>query len=71
MQNTGGSEPSKFEESPAPLELRFWQSFSLTLSGAAGLISLVADGPPWLTSTGVGLAIATLIWIIASGKKRK
>jgi hypothetical protein len=71
MQYTGGSEYSEAKENRAPLELRFWKSFSLTLSGAAGLISLVFDGPLWLTYTGGALAIATLIWIIATGKRRQ
>jgi hypothetical protein len=27
----------------------FWQNFLLTMAGACGLISMVADGPRWIT----------------------
>jgi hypothetical protein len=68
MESSGQSE---FSSSPKKAySLSFWQNFLLTIACAAGLISLVADGPLWLTLTAGTLAIATLIWIITTGRMR-
>lgn len=66
MQNSGESEFSGRDNSRAVLKLNFWQSFILTLAGAAGLISLVADGPLWISITGFALVIVLLVWIAVS-----
>ena len=70
MQSSGESEFSTESSQPRRLTLNFWQSFLLTLAGAAGLISLIADGPFWLTVTGLGLTIVLLIWLIAANLKK-
>ena len=68
MESSGQSE---FSNSPKKVySLTFWQNFLLTLACAAGLISLVADVPLWLTLTAGTLAIATLIYIITTGRMR-
>jgi hypothetical protein len=69
MESSGQSE---FSDSPRKVySLTFWQNFILTLACAAGLISLVADGPLWLTLTAGTSAIATLICIITTGRLRQ
>lgn len=71
MQNTGESEQSPNQETQSKLTLGFWQSFLLTLAGAAGLISMVANGPLWLTYLGFGSTIILLLWIIFDLAKKK
>lgn len=71
MQNSGESEFSDNRKPTKPLTLSFWQSFILTLAGAAGFISLVADGPRWLTYSGFVLVIVLLLWIIYTERRRK
>lgn len=66
MQNSGESEYSDGKSSPKELKLNFWQSFTLTLAGAAGLISLVADGPVWISITGFALVVVLAAWIAVS-----
>jgi len=70
MQNSGESEYSGNEQKTTKLTLSFWQNFLLTLAGAAGLISMVADGPRWLTYVGLGSVVFLLLWIIATRKKK-
>jgi hypothetical protein len=69
MQNSGESEFSNSNN--AKYTLSFWQNFMLTLAGAAGLISMVADGPRWITYTGGVLVIGILFKIISSNSKKK
>ena len=72
MQNSGESEFSEENKTPKKLTLTFWQSFLLTLAGAAGLISMVADGPLWISVTGFTLVIALILWLLFSqGRKNK
>lgn len=71
MQNTGESEQSPTQKTPSKLTLSFWQSFLLTLAGAAVLISLVANGPAGLTYFGIGSTIVLLLWIIFDRAKKK
>lgn len=71
MQNTGESEQTSTQKNPSRLTLSFWQSFLLTLAGAAGLISMVASGPAWLTYFGLGSTIVLLLWIIFDRAKKK
>ena len=68
MQNSGESE---FSCESKKIDLKFWPSFFLTLSGAAGLISMVADGPLWLTIPSFVITIGVLLWIIAEQAKNK
>lgn len=73
MQNSGESEFGYDGKTPTKLTLNFWQSFLLTLAGAAGLISLVADGPLWISVSGFSVVIVLLFWLIVSqrGKRTK
>ena len=66
MQNSGESEFSGENKAPGKITLTFWQSFLLTLAGAAGLISMVADGPLWISVSGFTIVIVLLFWLIAS-----
>jgi hypothetical protein len=60
MDTTGQSE---FSGESKPVEVGFWPAFLLTLSGAAGLIALVANGPTAIVYvSGLG-AIVSLAWI--------
>ena len=68
MQNSGNSEFSSSENKQ--ITLSFWQNFTLTLAGAAGLISMVADGPRWITYTSGVLVIGLLFRIIISNSKK-
>jgi len=69
MDNTGGSEMSESNNN-AKYSLSFWQIFLVTLFGAAGLISMIADGPLWLTVSGFSLVIVFLLWFIYTPKKK-
>lgn len=71
MQNSGDSEFSSENKATTKMTLTFWQSLLLTLAGAAGLISLVADGPIWISVTGFTLVIALLFWLIVSFRRKK
>ena len=71
MQNSGDSEFSGENKSATKLTLNFWQSFLLTLAGAAGLISLVTDGPLWISVTGFTLVIILLFWILVTQARNK
>ena len=71
MQGSGESEYSSENGKPVGLKLFFWQSFLLTLAGAAGLISMVANGPTWLTYAGLVSTVALLIWVIVTRKKKE
>ena len=71
MQNSGDSEFStEANNDSRKLTLSFWQSFLLTLSGVAGLISLVLDGPRWITYTGFVIVIVLLLSVIYSQRKK-
>ena len=67
MQSSGNSEFS--DSKRKTYSLGFWQNFLLTLISAAGLISLVADGPHWVTYPSFVLVISILF--IASISKLK
>ncbi|MEY4391023.1 MAG: hypothetical protein RLZZ400_766 [Actinomycetota bacterium] len=66
MQNSGDSEFSTEDKATLKLSLTFWQSFLLTLAGAAGLISMMTDGPLWISVTGFTLVIVLLFWLLVS-----
>jgi len=70
MQSSGESEYSGNDRASYVLKLSFWQNFLLILAGAAGLISLVADFPRWLTYVSLGSVVVLLLWIIATRKKK-
>ena len=73
MQNSGESEFSESQQQSKKLTLSFWQSFLLTLSGAAGLIAMVANGPLWIEILGFAAAIAVIVWVgvsLASRRKK-
>jgi hypothetical protein len=70
MQNSGDSEFSSTNGKNPKLSVGFWQIFLLTLSGAAGFISLASDGPGWLTYSGLGLVLVVLFWIIYENRKK-
>ena len=71
MESSGQSEFSGNKKEQKALTLNFWQSFLVTLSGAAGLISLVADGPLWLSVTGFSLVIIVIFWVAISQVAKK
>ena len=71
MQSSGESEFSGENKSATKLTLNFWQSFLLTLAGAVGLISLVTDGPQWISVTGFILVIILLVWILVSQRRNR
>jgi hypothetical protein len=69
VQNSGNSE---FADSKnVKYTLTFWQNFFLTLFGAAGLISMVVDGPRWITYPSLLAIIAILLPIAISSQKKK
>lgn len=68
MESSGQSE---FSNSPKKVySLTFWQNFLLTLTGACGLISMVTDGPQWITYPSLFLVIVVLLSIIRNNKKK-
>ena len=69
MQSSGNSEFSNSNNKA--YNLNFWQLFLLTLFGASGLISMVADGPRWITYPSLIIVIGLLISVIKSSKKSK
>ena len=69
MESTGNSEFS--DSKKKTYSLSFWQNFLLTLAGACGLISIVADGPRWITYPSLILVILLLLSIIQRQKKSK
>jgi hypothetical protein len=62
MQSSGNSEFDASEQKK--YSLTFWQNFALTLAGACGLISLVVDGPRWITYPSLTLVIVLLVALI-------
>ena len=68
MNETGNSEFSNSDNHE--FSLSFWQNFVLTLCGAAGLISMVADGPISLTVLSFTIVIAMLIRVILKGRRK-
>jgi len=69
MESSGNSEFS--DSKKKAYSLSFWQNFLLTLAGACGLISMVADGPRWITYPSLILVILLLLSIIQRQKKSK
>lgn len=69
MENSGNSEFSN--SSNKSYTLTFWQNFVLTLAGASGLISMVADGPRWITYPSFIVVMTLLPLIIRKQKKFK
>lgn len=69
MNNSGESEFSN--SNTKGLSMEFWQTFFLTLFGASGLISLVADGPRWITYPSLIFVIALLFPMAIESKKKK
>ena len=69
MESSGNSEFS--DSMKKAYSLSFWQNFLLTLAGACGLISMVADGPRWITYPSLILVILLLLSIIQRQKKSK
>jgi hypothetical protein len=67
MQETGNSEFSNSKN--VKYSMNFWQNFLLTLFGAAGLISMVADGPLPITVVSFVIVIAILLRIVAKSKR--
>lgn len=49
----------------------FWQTFLLTLFGATGLISMVIDGPRWITYPSFIIVIITLFPLAKSSTAKK
>ena len=68
MESSGQSEFSS--SSKKVYSLTFWQNFLLTLAGACGLISMVADGPRWITYPSLIIVIVLLLSIIRKSKKK-
>ena len=68
MENSGNAEFS--DSKNAKYTLSFWQNFLLTLFGAAGLISMVADGPLPITVVSFVIVIAILLRLIAKSKRK-
>ena len=66
MENSGNSEFS--DSKNVKYTLSFWQNFLLTLFGASGLISMVADGPLPVTVVSFVIVIAILLRLIAKSK---
>ena len=71
MQSSGDAEFSGEKKDSTNLTLTFWQSFLLTLSGAAGLISMVTDGPLWISIVGFTFVIVLMFWLIISQQKKR
>jgi len=69
MDNTGGAEMSG-SKTNVKYSLSFWQIFLVTLFGAGSMISMIANGPLWLTVTGFSLVIVFLLWFIFTSKKK-
>jgi len=68
MESSGQSEFSSSEKRVYSLD--FWRNFLITLAGASGLISMVADGPRWITYPSLIIVIILLLSIIRIGKKK-
>lgn len=71
MQSSGDAEFSGEKKDSTNLTLTFWQSFLLTLSGAAGLISMVTDGPLWISIVGFTFVIVLMFWLVISQQKKR
>ena len=66
MESSGNSEFSDSEKKT--YSLSFWQNFLLTIAGACGLITMVADGPRWITYPSLIIVIVLLLSIIRRKK---
>lgn len=80
MDSTGGAEFSGEENNAdkksmvnarKTIELTFWPSFLLTLAGVAGLISMLFDGPRWITYPAHVIVISILLWMIYKAPRRQ
>ena len=69
MQSSGNSEYSSSDNQR--YSMTFWQTFLLTLSSATGLISMVADGPRWITYPSFIIAIIVLFPLASFSIKNK
>ena len=69
MENSGNSEFSNSNNQR--YSMTFWQTFLLTLFGAAGLISMVVDGPRWITYTSFIIVIIVLFPLASASMKKK
>jgi hypothetical protein len=68
MNESGNSEFSNSNK--ATYSLSFWQNFLLTIFGAAGLISMVADGPLPITVVSFTIVIVLLLRLISKSNKK-
>jgi hypothetical protein len=69
MENSGNSEFSNSNNQR--YSMTFWQTFLLTLFGAAGLISMVVDGPRWITYPSFIIVIIVLFPLASASMKKK
>ena len=69
MENSGNSEFSNSNNQR--YSMTFWQTFLLTLFGAAGLISMVVDGPRWITYPSFIIVIIVLFPLASTSMKKK
>ena len=67
MESSGNSEYSTSDNQK--YSILFWQTFLLTIFGAAGLISMVADGPRWITYPSFIIVIILLFPLAKSATK--
>jgi hypothetical protein len=72
MQSSGESEFSSGKSEPKAIVLGFVPSLLITVSGGAGLISMLTDGNVVFTSISFVVTIVTLLYVIfSSGRGRK
>ena len=72
MQSSGESEFSSSKSESKAIVLDFVPSLLITVSGGAGLISMLTDGNVFFTSISFVVTIFTLLYVIfSSGRGRK
>jgi hypothetical protein len=72
MQSSGESEFSSGKSESKEIVLGFVPSLLITVSGGAGLISMLTDGNVVFTSISFVVTIVTLLYVIfSSGRGRK
>jgi hypothetical protein len=72
MQSSVESEFSSSKSESKPIVLGFVPSLLITVSGGAGLISMLTDGNVVFTSISFVVTIVTLLYVIfSSGRGRK
>lgn len=69
MQSSGNSEYSSSVNQR--YSMTFWQTLLLTLFGASGLVSMVVDGPRWITYPSLIIVIVLLFPLASSSMKNK